>query len=124
MFAENNNSNTMASALASLTANYTDSEGEEDLKGDNSDQETGDRLHPSLALTIPVYQTAPTGRTWLWVHQARGASSCQSGVCHLDRDQSLTVDSWSFVCSSRCTAALVVFVVSMLELFIKTIKKT
>ena len=38
-----NNNNTMASALASLTANYTDSEGEEDLKGDNSDQETGDR---------------------------------------------------------------------------------
>ena len=92
MFAENNNSNTMASALASLTANYTDSEGEEDLKGDNSDQETGDRLHPSLALTIPVYQTAPTGRTWLWVHQAGGASNCQSGVCHLDKDQSLTVD--------------------------------
>jgi len=49
MFAESNNNNTMASALASLTANYTDSEGEEDLKGDNSDQETGDRLHPSLA---------------------------------------------------------------------------
>ena len=43
MFAENNNIITMASALASLTANYTDSEGEEDLKGDNSDQETGDR---------------------------------------------------------------------------------
>ena len=44
---------------------------------------------------------------------ARGASGCgcikcQSGVCHLDKDQSLTVDSWSFVCSSRCTAALVV----------------
>ena len=76
------------------------------------------------SLTFPIYQTAPTGRTWLWLHQAGGASNCQSGVCHLDRDQSLTVDSWSFVCSSRCTAALVVFVVSMLELFIKTIKKT
>ena len=68
------------------------------------------------SLTIPVYQTAPTGRTWLGVHQARGASNCQSGVCHLDKDQSLTVDSWSFVCSSRCTAALVVLLsVRMLE---------
>ena len=37
-----------------------------------------------------------------------GCIKCQSGVCHLDRYQSLTVDSWSFVCSSRCTAALVV----------------
>ena len=37
-----------------------------------------------------------------------GCIKCQSGVCHLDKDQSLTVDSWSFVCSSRCTAALVV----------------
>ena len=38
--------------------------------------------NPLNALTIPVYQTAPTGRTWLWLHQAGGASNCQSGVCH------------------------------------------
>ena len=37
-----------------------------------------------------------------------GCIKCQSGVCHLDKDQSLTVDFRSFVCSSRCTAALVV----------------
>ena len=36
----------MASALASLTANYTDSEGEEDQ---SREEEQGDRLHPSLA---------------------------------------------------------------------------
>ena len=48
-------------------------------------------------LTFPVYQTAPTGRTWLGVHQARGASNCQWGVCHLDKDQSLTVDFRSCV---------------------------
>ena len=38
----------MASALASLTANYTDSEGEEDLSREEQ-EEQGDRLHPSLA---------------------------------------------------------------------------
>ena len=38
----------MASALASLTANYTDSEGEEDLSREEQ-EEAGDRLHPSLA---------------------------------------------------------------------------
>ena len=31
------------------------------------------------------------------VHQAVGASNCQSGVCHLDKDQSLTVDFRSYV---------------------------
>ena len=31
------------------------------------------------------------------VHQAVGASNCQSGVCHLDKDQSLTVDFRSCV---------------------------
>ena len=30
-----------------------------------------------LSLTFPAYQTAPTGRTWLGVHQAGGASNCQ-----------------------------------------------
>ena len=38
----------MASALASLTANYTDSEGEEDLSREEQ-EEPGDRLHPTLA---------------------------------------------------------------------------
>jgi len=38
----------MASALASLTANYTDSEGEEDLSREEQ-EEQGDRLHPTLA---------------------------------------------------------------------------
>ena len=42
----------MASALASLTANYTDSEGEED-------QEDGGRgLHPSLAELNRMVQTS------------------------------------------------------------------
>ena len=63
------------------------------------------------SLTFPIYQTAPTGRIWLWVHQARGASNCQCGVCHLDKDQSLCqcleVQS-NFSC----------IVVNMLELFI------
>ena len=31
------------------------------------------------SLTIPVYQTAPTGRTWLELHQARGASNVSQG---------------------------------------------
>ena len=31
------------------------------------------------ALTILVYQTAPTGRTWLLVHQAGGASNVSQG---------------------------------------------
>ena len=31
----------------------------------------------AVSLTFPVYQTAPTGRTWLGVHQAGGASNCQ-----------------------------------------------
>ena len=61
-----------------------------------------------IPLTIPVYQTAPTGRTWLWLHQAGGASNCQSGVCHLDKDQSLTVDFRSCVSAKRCKASLVV----------------
>ena len=42
----------MASALASLTANYTDSEGEEDQERQDSDLENGadhSGLHPSLA---------------------------------------------------------------------------
>ena len=38
-----------------------------------------DGIEESLTLTIPVYQTAPTGRTWLWVHQARGASNVSEG---------------------------------------------
>ena len=36
----------MASALASLTANYTDSEGEEDR---GSEGEDGEDMHPTLA---------------------------------------------------------------------------
>ena len=40
----------MASALASLTANYTDSEGEEDNdRQEESEGESRDGLHPSLA---------------------------------------------------------------------------
>ena len=31
------------------------------------------------SLTFPIYQTAPTGRTWLGVHQARGASNVIEG---------------------------------------------
>ena len=48
MFDKIPDSQIMASALASLTANYTDSEGEEDLSREEQ-EETGDRLHPSLA---------------------------------------------------------------------------
>ena len=36
-------------------------------------------LFQALTLTFPVYQTAPTGRTWLGVHQARGASNVSEG---------------------------------------------
>ena len=48
MFDKIPDSQIMASALASLTANYTDSEGEEDLSREEQ-EEAGDRLHPSLA---------------------------------------------------------------------------
>ena len=34
---------------------------------------------PTFTLTIPVYQTAPTGRTWLWLPQAGGASNVSQG---------------------------------------------
>ena len=37
----------MASALASLTANYTDSEGEEDRGSDGEGE--GEEMHPTLA---------------------------------------------------------------------------
>ena len=37
------------------------------------------RVIDSCALTIPVYQTAPTGRTWLWLHQTGGASNVSEG---------------------------------------------
>ena len=60
------------------------------------------------SLTIPVYQTAPTGRTWLEMYQAGGASYCQSGACHLDQDQSLTVDFSSCVSAMMRKATLVV----------------
>ena len=33
----------------------------------------------NIALTIAVYQTAPTGRTWLRLLQARGASNVSEG---------------------------------------------
>ena len=43
-------------------------------------------LWSTLSLTILLYQTAPTGRTWLELHQAGGAPNCQWGVCHLDKE--------------------------------------
>ena len=74
----------MASALASLTANYTDSEGEEDLSREEQ-EEPGDRLHPTLAERLGKLGDSP-GSSGSAGSLARQSNS-QTGEGHLIREK-------------------------------------